>query len=142
MTQLKDLVAYVDVVAGVQEGRRDGACHPAPDGPGQELTLAAASIIGQTECLVPAYREVGMLRRVLLVVVVNVCTSLLTSCQGGCWLHAGAVSMEPAADCLTLFVGDSPTDTKVCGVPSLGGVNNCTDSLTLRRSPRVAMLSS
>ena len=72
-----------------------------------------------------------MLRRALLILVLNACTSVLTSCTGGCRLKADAVSMEPAADCLTLFVGDSPTDTTVCAVPELGGVNNCTDTLTL-----------
>jgi hypothetical protein len=81
--------------------------------------------------LVPAYMEAGMLRRGLLMLVLNACTSLLTSCTGGCWLHADAVRTEPAADCLTLFGGNSPTDNTVCAVPELGGVNNCTDSLTL-----------
>jgi hypothetical protein len=34
-------------------------------------------------------------------------------------------------DCLALFGGHSASEPAVCAVPRLGGVNNCTDDLTL-----------
>ena len=72
-----------------------------------------------------------MFRSAVLILILNGCISLTASCTGGCWLKAEPVSTEPPTDCLTLFAGDSPSDTTVCAVPELGGVNNCTDPLTL-----------
>ncbi len=72
-----------------------------------------------------------MLRSILPIVLLAACISIAPACTGGCWLTAGVVSAEPKTDCLTLYTGNSATDHTVCAVPELGGVNNCTDALTL-----------
>jgi len=65
------------------------------------------------------------------IVLLAACVSIAPACTGGCWLTAGAVSAEPKTNCLTLYTGNSATDHTVCAVPDLGGVNHCTDPLTL-----------
>lgn len=63
--------------------------------------------------------------------LLGVCVSFMVSCTGGCWLKADPVLTEPTTGCLALFGGLSASQATVCSVPSLGGVNNCTDNLTL-----------
>jgi hypothetical protein len=57
-------------------------------------------------------------------------------CMGGCYVKADAVRTDPQTDCLALYGGQSASDPTVCATPQLGGVNNCSDPLTLPgRSP-------
>jgi hypothetical protein len=72
----------------------------------------------------------NMIRSILLVCALDVCLSLLASCTGGCWLEADDVRVEPATDCLVLYAGSADTH-RVCAVAQLGGVNNCSEALTL-----------
>jgi hypothetical protein len=52
-------------------------------------------------------------------------------CTGGCWHSGGPVSTAPETPCLTLFVGGSATETRICGFANLGGRNGCDEALTL-----------
>jgi len=52
-------------------------------------------------------------------------------CTGGCYVKADTVRTEPQTDCLQLYAGQSASDPTVCAVPQLGGVNNCSEALTL-----------
>jgi hypothetical protein len=58
-----------------------------------------------------------------------------SGCTGGCYSHAGTVSVVPATPCLMLFGGQSASDDIVCAVPQLGGENDCADALTLPAPP-------
>jgi hypothetical protein len=75
--------------------------------------------------------EVNLNWTIAPIVVFAAYMSLTASCTGGCWLKADPVSTAPETDCLALFGGLSASNSTVCEVPRLGGVNNCTDELTL-----------
>lgn len=68
---------------------------------------------------------------VRLLLLVAACISSTTACMGGCYVKADAVRTDPKTDCLALFGGQSASDPTVCAVPQLGGMNNCSDALTL-----------
>jgi hypothetical protein len=70
--------------------------------------------------------------RIVGLVVVAVASNMaVTGCTGGCYDEADAVRSDPNTECLTLYGGQSPTDPTVCAVPELGGVNGCSEPLTL-----------
>jgi hypothetical protein len=70
-------------------------------------------------------------KAVRLFAFIAVCSSSTAACTGGCYVKADAVRTDPMTDCLALFGGQSASDPTVCAVPELGGVNNCSDALTL-----------
>ncbi len=75
--------------------------------------------------------EVDVGRTALLILLLTACILSTAACTGGCWQAADAVRTEPKTDCLVLYGGQSASDSTVCAVPKLGGVNNCSDALTL-----------
>jgi hypothetical protein len=71
-------------------------------------------------------------RKVLALLGVLVLAIATTpACTGGCYDIADPVRAEPQTDCLELYTGESASDTRVCGTPQLGGVNHCSEALTL-----------
>jgi len=77
-------------------------------------------------------------RTILLILLLTAFISSTAACTGGCWLKADAVRTDPNTDCLALFGGHSASDPVVCGVPNLGGVNNCSDALTFPKRSATA----
>jgi len=71
-------------------------------------------------------------RKVLVLFgVLGVALATIPGCTGGCYSIADPVRTEPQTDCLELYNGESASDTRVCGTPQLGGVNHCSEALTL-----------
>jgi hypothetical protein len=72
-----------------------------------------------------------MVRRVLALLSVGVvAVGVGSGCTGGCWVTAEAVRTDPQTECLHLFAGQDENNPTVCAVPQLGGVNNCSETLT------------
>jgi hypothetical protein len=73
----------------------------------------------------------GLSIRTFLTVAALTSVAATSGCMGGCYNHAGPVSVDPATPCLTLFAGQNAHDDVVCAWPQLGGQNGCADTLTL-----------
>ena len=74
-----------------------------------------------------------MVERLSLAVAVIALSStawLTTGCEGGCFSQADRVVVQPANDCLQLFVGNPDSGT-ICGSPELQGTNTCDEALIL-----------
>lgn len=56
--------------------------------------------------------------------------SLLSAACGGCYEMTEGVNVTPRSECLKLWAGSSATDPLACGMPSLGGTNDCSEPLT------------
>jgi len=72
-----------------------------------------------------------MARFAVPALVLIAASASMPGCYGGCYDEAGPVSTLPQTSCLTLFGGQSATDSTVCAVPELGGQNGCDSALTL-----------
>jgi hypothetical protein len=66
-----------------------------------------------------------------LVSLVTVLALTNGGCAGGCYTYMETLRIDPATSCLALHPGQDPNDKIACGLPELGGTNDCSEPLTL-----------